>query len=112
MKKVLESHEYEEIEFNNPRQALTDFENNPKKFDVVISDLTMPEMKGKKLIEKIHALRDDIPCILCTGYSKELTKHSDSVQGWKAILIKPIDRIDLLITIQQVLHGDPVQADV
>ncbi len=47
MKKVLESHEYEEIEFNNPRQALTDFENNPKKFDVVISDLTMPEMKGK-----------------------------------------------------------------
>lgn len=97
--------------FNNPLKALTAFENAPDKFDVVISDLTMPDIKGDKLIGKIHAIRDDIPCILCTGYSRELTKNSDSIKGLKAILIKPIDRAKLLVTIQQVLDGETVQTD-
>ena len=110
-KKVLEGHGYDVTVFNNPRQALTAFETNPEKFDVVISDLTMPDIKGDKLIEQIHAIRRDIPCILCTGYSKELTKKSDSIQGLKAILIKPIDRANLLFTIQQVLSGETVQSE-
>ncbi len=74
LKKILEGHGYKVTAFNDPLKALTAFENAPDKFDAVISDLTMPDIKGDKLIEKIHAERDDIPCILCTGYSRELTK--------------------------------------
>jgi CheY-like chemotaxis protein len=110
-KKILEGHGYKVTAFNDPLKALTAFENAPDKFDAVISDLTMPDIKGDKLIEKIHAERDDIPCILCTGYSRELTKNTDSIPGLKAILIKPIDRARLLVTLQQVLYDEPVQTD-
>jgi CheY-like chemotaxis protein len=44
-------------------QALEIFESNADGFDLVLTDLRMPEMSGVQLAETIHALRPDIPII-------------------------------------------------
>ena len=54
-------------------QALEAFKKNPDEFDLIITDQTMPNMSGIELTKKILEIRPDIPIILCTGYSKEIS---------------------------------------
>jgi len=53
-------------------EALEAFRNNPKGFDLVITDQTMPNMTGKTLAKELMAIRPDIPVILCTGFSEQI----------------------------------------
>jgi len=53
-------------------EALKEFQENPYEFDIVISDMTMPNLLGTQLIGEIRKIRPDIPVILCSGYSKEI----------------------------------------
>ena len=55
--------------------ALGAFRQDPGKFDLVISDQTMPKMTGIQLISELKQIRSDIPCILCTGYSDKITEQ-------------------------------------
>ena len=70
--------------------ALVDFKRQPEKYDVVITDLTMPQMTGLELADEILSVRPDTPIILCTGYSSLLTSTDRSNRGIQAILTKPI----------------------
>ena len=51
------------------REALALFRLDPSRFDLVITDQTMPEMTGEELAKEILALRADMPIIMCTGFS-------------------------------------------
>ena len=54
-------------------EALKLFEADPNRFDLVITDIVMPNMTGDKLVDKIIGIRPDIPIVLCTGYSEKFT---------------------------------------
>ncbi|MFP3912454.1 MAG: response regulator [Desulfobacteraceae bacterium] len=56
-------------------EALETFRNNPDKFDLVITDMTMPNMTGKEPAMELMAIRSDTPVILCTGYSEKSVKE-------------------------------------
>ena len=108
-KRMLEEFGYRVTIENNPVQALALFGENPEKFDVVISDLTMPDMRGDQFIKAVKDIRKDIPCLLCTGYSKELTKkETQSKEIAAAVLIKPFDRTRLVSAVQQALKSKPI----
>jgi PAS domain S-box-containing protein len=83
--------------------ALETFQSNPKNFDLVITDLTMPHMTGTQLTAKIKRIRVDIPVILCTGFSEEahLGRHNHS--DFRAKLTKPVVMKDLAETVRRVL---------
>ena len=49
--------------------ALAAFRATPLRFDLVITDQTMPAMTGETLVRELRRIRPDIPVILCTGYS-------------------------------------------
>ncbi|MHB8808599.1 MAG: GAF domain-containing protein [Desulfobulbaceae bacterium] len=55
--------------FATPQETLARFREQPDAFDLVVTDMTMPKMTGMELAKKIMEIRQDIPIILCTGFS-------------------------------------------
>jgi len=78
---------------------------DPYRFDLVITDMTMPGMTGDKLAQELLKIRLDIPIILCTGFSPSITADGAKYLGIKAFLTKPLLRRDLAKTIRQVLDA-------
>ncbi len=88
-------------------EALATFAADPERFDVVITDQTMPSMTGEVLAAEVRRLRPDIPVILCTGYSHVISSERAKALGFDAFCLKPLLTQDLSRTIRNVL-GDPL----
>ncbi|MFH2218502.1 MAG: response regulator [Pseudomonadota bacterium] len=84
-------------------EALELFRSKPNHFDLVITDMTMPNMTGDTLAVELMKIRPDIPVILCTGYSKKISNDSATAIGIKAFAYKPIVKVDLAKTVRKVL---------
>ncbi len=84
-------------------EALELFMVQPDKFDLVITDMTMPNMTGDELAAKMMEIRADIPVILCTGYSERISKDKAHEIGIKEFVLKPIIMSDMAITVRKVL---------
>jgi CheY-like chemotaxis protein len=84
-------------------EALALFRAKPNDFDLVITDMTMPNMTGDKLAAALFEIRPNIPLILCTGYSKKISDESALKMGIKAFVYKPLVREDLAKAIREVL---------
>ncbi len=90
--------------FNSPQEALDRFRIDPCRFDLVITDLTMPVMNGVDLATEIHAERPDLPIILMTGYGKDLESiRSANWHGIRKFLKKPVKMTELAATISEVI---------
>ena len=86
-------------------EALELFRSKPNDFDLVITDMTMPNMRGDMLAVELMKIRPDIPVILCTGYSKTISDDSATAIGIKAFAYKPILKSDLAKIVRKVLDG-------
>ncbi len=82
--------------FENGIQAVLAFEAEPYRFDIVITDLTMPGMTGDKLCGKILSMRPDLPVILCTGYAESISERQAEALGILKYVQKPVDFQNLL----------------
>lgn len=89
----------------NPVEALELFRSQPDQFDLIITDMTMPKMTGDKLTREILNIRQDIPIILCTGFSEKIYGEKAKEIGAAGYLDKPYDKRDLAIRVRQVLDG-------
>jgi PAS domain S-box-containing protein len=76
-------------------KALAAFSAAPASFDLLITDQTMPNLTGDLLVQRVRALRDDLPVILCTGYSETLNESKALALGVNCFLMKPISVTDL-----------------
>jgi CheY-like chemotaxis protein len=84
-------------------EALELFRSKPDEFDVVITDMTMPNITGDKLAVEIMKIKPEVPVILCTGYSKRISDETASEIGIRAFAYKPIVKAELAKTIRKVL---------
>lgn len=103
---MLERLGYKVTSQNDPEVALSVFSDSSDAFDMLITDLTMPEMTGDKLSEQILAIRPDLPIIMCTGYSELLDETQVKQIGIKAMLMKPIILSELAQTVRKVLDEE------
>ena len=103
--KVLEQLGYSVTSRTSSVEALELFKSKPQAFDLVISDMTMPNMTGDKLAGELMKIRPDISVILCTGYSKKISKESIADIGIKALVYKPVIKADLAKTVREVLEN-------
>jgi DNA-binding NtrC family response regulator len=94
---------YHVVTKSSSLEALELFQTGPEKFDLVITDMTMPNMTGDKLAQEMLFIRPDLPVILCTGYSHQITEEKAKSIGIKEFVFKPIAIDDLAITIRKVL---------
>ncbi|MEA3437947.1 MAG: PAS domain S-box protein [Thermodesulfobacteriota bacterium] len=86
-------------------EALEAFRANPDKFDLVITDMTMPNMTGDKLAGEMIKIRPHIPIILCTGFSEMISQEGAESLGLKGFLMKPVVLKELSSVIRKVLDG-------
>jgi PAS domain S-box-containing protein len=84
--------------------ALALFREDPRRFDLVITDLTMPKMTGKELALELRRVRPDIPIILCTGFSESVSEEQVQKLGFSAIVTKPVSPRDMAAKICSVLE--------
>jgi CheY-like chemotaxis protein len=91
-------------------EALELFRSQPDKFDLVITDMTMPGMRGDELAVELMSIRPGIAVILCTGYSKKISNEIAKEIGIKAFAYKPIVMADLARTVREVLDEAMVSA--
>jgi PAS domain S-box-containing protein len=102
-RQVLERLGYQVTSRTGSIEALEAFRANPDKFDLVITDMTMPKMTGDKLAAELIRIRPGIPVLLCTGYSENMTHEKIKSLGIKGLLKKPIVIKDLAEKIREVL---------
>ncbi len=101
---LLEYLGYSVITKTSGLDALALFRERPEDFDLVFTDMTMPDITGDKLAVELIRIRPDIPVVLCTGYSKHISNETASKIGIKAFLYKPATTEELARTIQKALR--------
>ena len=101
--KYLKSLGYQVTTQTSSMEALGLFRDKPNQFDLVITDMTMPDMSGEKLSAEMINIRPEIPVILCTGYSSKISKKTAMEMGIKAFIYKPISMYDLAMLVRKVL---------
>jgi two-component system cell cycle sensor histidine kinase/response regulator CckA len=88
------------------REALELFKIKHADIDLVITDMTMPNMTGDKLARAMMEISPQIPIILCTGFSKELSAQRTAQNGIKAVAMKPLVRSELAQLVRKVLDSE------
>lgn len=76
---------------------------NPWRFDLVVTDMTMPKMTGAELAQKIRLIRRDMPIILCTGYSGKISRERACEIGIRELVMKPMAIRELAQAVRKVL---------
>ncbi len=102
-KTKLEKMGYHVIAETNPVLALDVIRQKGGGFDLVITDMTMPEMTGDRFAKEIMKIYPDLPVILCTGYTDRISEAEAKEMGIKAFLMKPFLPSELARTVRGVL---------
>lgn len=93
----------------NPQAALDHLKAHPQSVDLLITDYSMPNLRGDKLATAARQCRPDLPIILCTGYSHNFSQADAASLGIQEYLAKPISLKDLALTVRKYLrpHSAP-----
>jgi signal transduction histidine kinase/CheY-like chemotaxis protein len=96
---------YEPVGFDSSLAALEAFRAEPKRFDLVLTDETMPDLVGTELAREIRQLRPEISIILMSGYSgTQLSERAQAV-GITDVLRKPLIRRDIAEPVARALQA-------
>ncbi len=95
---------YQVISKNSSPEALKYFSKFPGRFDLVITDMTMPILTGDVLIQQMKKIRPDLPTIMITGFSEKINKDNPTEINVDHILMKPVLKNDLAKAILKVIR--------
>ncbi len=105
---LLEGLGYKVTAHTDSHNALATFRDEPGVFDLIVTDQTMPGLTGVDLAAEIRKLRDDIPIVLCSGYSPDMTLRKMRQVGISEYVMKPIDRTILAHAVRRAMDGGKV----
>lgn len=100
---LLENLGYKVTVATGSMEALNAFQSDPEGFDLVVTDMTMPDMMGDRLARKMMEIRPELPVILYTGYSEFITEERAKGMGIQEFFMKPFEMKDLARSIRKVL---------
>jgi CheY-like chemotaxis protein len=89
----------------NGAQALAKFVRNP--FDLIITDLRMPQMDGCRLTEAIRVLDKAVPVLWITAYPEPKTEVMARNLGVRRLLNKPVTVTEIRRAVSEVLEDRP-----
>ncbi|MFH1152434.1 MAG: cache domain-containing protein [Pseudomonadota bacterium] len=88
-------------------EALKRFCRTPMSFDLVLTDMTMPELTGALLAKELLGIRPDIPVVIYTGFVDSIDSETLIQTGVRALMHKPLTLRDLAVTLSSILHPPP-----
>jgi DNA-binding response OmpR family regulator len=103
MRQVLEQLGYTVSTHTDSSASLDAFLSNPQRYDLLITDMTMPGMTGTDLAKAVKVARADLPVILCTGFNEQISQENAQSLGIQALIMKPVGMQQLAETIRTVL---------
>lgn len=86
-------------------EAIELFRIDPNQYDLLLTDMTLPDLDGRKLMQKMLTSRPDLPSVLCTGFSEVIDEQQALSEGFRAFLFKPVKSWQLAQTIRRVLDN-------
>jgi len=86
-------------------EALEIFAQAPQRYDLVVTDVTMPRMTGEKLAAEIIKIREDMPVVLCTGFGEQVVEEHAKPAGVRSLIVKPFRIAKLARVVRDVLDG-------
>jgi nitrogen-specific signal transduction histidine kinase/CheY-like chemotaxis protein len=98
---------YEAVGFQSSVAALAALRAEPQRFDIVLTDETMPELVGTELAREIRSLRSDMPIVLMSGYAGAKLHERARVLGIREVLGKPLQSVDIAECFGRILRGAP-----
>lgn len=99
---MLSIHNYNLTAYTNSLQALNEYRKNHEQYDLLISDIIMPDLTGDKLAFECRKITPDLPVILCSGYADHLNKSTAEEFEVSHYLQKPIDSTELLSILEKI----------
>jgi CheY-like chemotaxis protein len=102
-KRHLESLGYDAFMTTNPKEALEMIKAEPDRFDLIISDMAMPDMPGDQLIDEILSINPQMPTMICSGYSSRMSKEKAAEMGIQAFVMKPLNKAELAKKVRDIL---------
>ena len=103
---MLERLGYEVTVRTSSLEALSAFQNQPDRFDAVITDQTMPGMTGLDLARRMLQIRPGVPIILCTGHSNIASEAQAKLYGIRGYAMKPLTKSAIATLLRQVLEEE------
>lgn len=104
LKSILISLGYQVTTFSNSSDALKELTENYLDYDVVLTDMTMPEVTGLDIARTVKSLSTNLKVILCTGFSDQLQGKNMDDLPIDGLIMKPLIRIDLAKALKNALH--------
>jgi len=109
---VLEGQGYEVVGYTDSRQALVWARNPGTRFDLLVTDQTMPGLTGVELARELLAVRPMLPVILCTGFSENVDARVAAAMGIRHFFSKPVPLERLVAAVDILLNDGPAPAIV
>lgn len=103
-KQMLENVGYTVTAMSDSKKALAAFQASADKFDLIITDQTMPDLTGVELAREISKNSPQTPIILCSGYSRLISEKKAEELGVSKLLKKPVDSKILVTAVNEVLQ--------
>ena len=100
---LLERHDFQVDVHQDSDAVLDQFEADPERWDLVITDQSMPGLSGVELADELLALRPDLPIVICSGFSEFVDASNARELGFCAFLQKPVSVRDLLQVLARYL---------
>jgi PAS domain S-box-containing protein len=92
--------------FTDSILAVAEFRKHPDEYDLIVTDMTMPNMTGAELAREVLALRSGLPVIMTTGFSETIDDEKAKRLGIREFLLKPVKKEQLSRVVRKVLkHG-------
>jgi len=105
MKQRLEILGYQVTPRTSSSKAVEVFREGPENFDLIITDMTMPQMTGVELSAVVRRIRPDIPIILCSGFSELITEEKAKAMGIQGYIMKPVAIKEMAEAIREALDA-------
>ena len=96
---------YESLGLQSSRRALAEFQADPERFDLVLTDEQMPELTGTALAAALHALRPGLPIVLASGYGGPQLDARAAGAGVTVVVRKPLVRAELAQALARALNS-------
>ena len=104
-KMILEKLGYGVTATSSSCEALALFQADPSRFDLLVTDMTMPSLTGEDLTREVLSIRPDIPVLLCTGFSHRIDAVNAKHIGVRALIMKPYATGQIAEAVRSALDG-------